>query len=221
MLIKMHSSWHKVLSAEFEKPYFQQLISFVKSEYESKKCFPKADHIFAAFNHCTFDKVKVVIIGQDPYHGLGQANGLCFSVNDSIAFPPSLTNIFKEIESDLNKPFPKSGNLERWADQGVLLLNATLTVRESEAGSHQNQGWEIFTDAVIQKISEEKENVVFLLWGGFAKKKGKHIDRKKHCILENGHPSPLSANRGFWFGNKHFSKTNDYLKSIGRKTINW
>jgi uracil-DNA glycosylase len=221
MLIKMHSSWHKVLSAEFEKPYFQQLISFVKSEYESKKCFPKADHIFAAFNHCTFDKVKVVIIGQDPYHGLGQANGLCFSVNDSIAFPPSLTNIFKEIESDLNKPFPKSGNLERWADQGVLLLNATLTVRESEAGSHQNQGWEIFTDAVIQKISEEKENVVFLLWGGFAKKKGKHIDRKKHCILENGHPSPLSANRGFWFGNKHFSKTNDYLKSIGRETINW
>jgi uracil-DNA glycosylase len=221
MLIKMHSSWHKVLSAEFEKPYFQQLISFVKSEYKSKKCFPKADHIFAAFNHCTFDKVKVVIIGQDPYHGLGQANGLCFSVNDSIVFPPSLTNIFKEIESDLNKPFPKSGNLERWADQGVLLLNATLTVRESEAGSHQNQGWEIFTDAVIQKISEEKENVVFLLWGGFAKKKGKHIDRKKHCILENGHPSPLSANRGFWFGNKHFSKTNDYLKSIGRETINW
>ena len=208
MLVKIHPSWQKELSVEFDKPYFQNLISCVKSEYETKTCFPKDDKIFAAFDHCPFDKVKVVIIGQDPYHGFGQANGLCFSVNDGIAFPPSLINIFKEIQADLDKPFPKSGNLERWADQGVLLLNTTLTVRESEAGSHQNQGWETFTDAVIQKISKENENVVFLLWGGFAKKKGAKINRTKHHVLETGHPSPLSANRGFWFGNKHFSKTN-------------
>jgi uracil-DNA glycosylase len=217
----MHSSWHNVLSIEFEKSYFQKLISFVKREYETKICFPKAENIFAAFNHCTFDKVKVVIIGQDPYHGLGQANGLSFSVNDGIAFPPSLINIFKEIETDLNIPFPSSSNLERWANQGVLLLNATLTVRESEAGSHQNQGWETFTDVIIQKISEEKENVVFLLWGGFAKKKGKHIDRTKHHVLETGHPSPLSANRGFWFGNKHFSHTNTYLVEHEQNEIDW
>lgn len=221
MLIKMHSSWHDVLSNEIEKPYFQKLISFVKLEYETSNCFPNQELIFSAFNHCTFDQVKVVIIGQDPYHGLGQANGLCFSVNDGITFPPSLINIFKEIESDLHISFPKSGNLERWAEQGVLLLNATLTVRESEAGSHQKKGWEIFTDAVIQKISEEKEQVVFLLWGGFAKKKGKHINRFKHHVLEAGHPSPLSANRGFWFGNAHFRKTNDYLKSIQMDTITW
>lgn len=221
MLVKIHPSWQKELSVEFDKPYFQHLISFVKNEYETKSCFPKEDEIFAAFDHCPFDKVKVVVIGQDPYHGFGQANGLCFSVNDGIAFPPSLINIFKEIQADLDKPFPKSGNLERWADQGVLLLNATLTVRESEAGSHQNQGWETFTDAVIQKISEEKENVVFLLWGGFAKKKGAKINRTKHHVLETGHPSPLSANRGFWFGNKHFSKTNAYLKSLGKETIEW
>jgi uracil-DNA glycosylase len=163
----------------------------------------------------------VVIIGQDPYHGVGQANGLCFSVNDGIPFPPSLMNIFKEIEQDLKLPFPKSGNLERWAKQGILLLNATLTVRQSEAGSHQNKGWETFTDAVIQKISEEKENVVFLLWGGFAKKKGLKINRTKHYVLETGHPSPLSANRGLWFGNKHFSNTNEFLKSKGEKEIVW
>lgn len=221
MLAKIHSSWEKVLSAEFEKPYFRQLISFVKKEYATKTCFPKENEIFAAFDHCPFDKVKVVIIGQDPYHGFGQANGLCFSVNDGIAFPPSLTNIFKELQLDLDKPFPKSGNLERWADQGVLLLNATLTVRESEAGSHQKQGWETFTDAVIQKISVEKENVVFLLWGGFAKKKGAKIDRTKHYVLETGHPSPLSANRGLWFGNNHFSKANDYLKSLEKALIEW
>ena len=165
--------------------------------------------------------MKVVIIGQDPYHGFDQANGLCFSVNDGIAFPPSLINIFKEVQTDLNLPFPKSGNLERWADQGVLLLNATLTVRESEAGSHQNQGWETFIDAVIHKISKEKEAIVFLLWGGFAKKKGAKIDRTKHYVLETGHPSPLSANRGLWFGNKHFSKTNAYLKSLGKEAIEW
>jgi uracil-DNA glycosylase len=221
MLVKIHPSWEQELATEFEKPYFQQLISFVKSEYATKRCFPKGSEIFSAFDHCPFDKVKVVIIGQDPYHGFGQANGLCFSVNDGVAFPPSLQNIFKEIQQDLDKPFPKSGNLERWADQGVLLINATLTVRESEAGSHQNKGWETFTDAVIQKISDEKEDVVFLLWGGFAKKKGTRIDRSKHHVLETGHPSPLSANRGLWFGNKHFSKTNSYLAGLGKNSINW
>ena len=221
MDVKMHDSWKPVLNEEFEKPYFNELIAFVKSEYTTKVCYPKGSQIFSAFDHCHFDQVKVVIIGQDPYHGPNQANGLCFSVNDGIAFPPSLMNIFKEIQTDLNKPFPKSGNLERWADQGVLLLNATLTVRESEAGSHQNQGWEIFTDAVIQKISEENQNVVFLLWGGFAKRKGAKIDRSKHHVLETGHPSPLSANRGLWFGNRHFSKTNDYLKSLGEQPIEW
>ena len=221
MDVKIHSSWQQVLESEYEKPYFQKLISFVKNEYATKRCFPLESEIFAAFNHCPFDKVKVVIIGQDPYHGFGQANGLCFSVNDGINFPPSLINIFKEIQSDLGLPIPISGNIERWADQGVLLLNATLTVSESEAGSHQKKGWETFTDSVIQKISDEKENVVFLLWGGFAKKKGAKINRTKHHILETGHPSPLSANRGLWFGNKHFSKTNTYLQSLGKETIKW
>jgi uracil-DNA glycosylase len=221
MDIKIHSSWQQVLESEYGKPYFQKLISFVKNEYATKRCFPLESEIFAAFNHCPFDKVKVVIIGQDPYHGFGQANGLCFSVNDGINFPPSLINIFKEIQSDLGLPIPISGNLERWADQGVLLLNATLTVREIEAGSHQKKGWETFTDAVIQKISDEKENVVFLLWGGFAQKKGAKINRTKHHVLESGHPSPLSANRGFWFGNKHLSKTNAYLQSLGKETIEW
>ena len=221
MLFKINPSWHEELSAEFEKPYFQKLIEFIKFEYATQKCFPLFNEIFAAFDHCPFDKVKIVIIGQDPYHGLGQANGLCFSVNDDINFPPSLINIFKEIQSDLGLPIPISGNLERWADHGVLLLNATLTVRECEAGSHQNKGWETFTNSVIQKISDKKENVVFLLWGGFAQKKGTKIDRTKHRVFETGHPSPLSANRGFWFGNKHFSKTNDYLKSLGKEAIEW
>ncbi|WP_347053409.1 uracil-DNA glycosylase [Flavobacterium olei] len=221
MDVKMHSSWKPVLNEEFEKPYFKELIDFVKSEYTTKICYPKGNQIFAAFDHCHFDEVKVVIIGQDPYHGPNQANGLCFSVNDGIPFPPSLQNIFREVETDLNKPLPKTGNLERWADQGVFLLNATLTVRQSEAGSHQGKGWEKFTDAVIKKISEESENVVFLLWGGFAQKKAALIDAKKHHILKSGHPSPLSANRGFWFGNKHFSQTNDFLKSKGLKEIEW
>ena len=221
MDVKIHSSWQQVLESEYGKPYFQKLISFVKNEYATKRCFPLESEIFAAFNHCPFDKVKVVIIGQDPYHGFGQANGLCFSVNDGINFPPSLINIFKEIQLDLGLPIPISGNLERWADQGVLLLNATLTVRETEAGSHQKKGWETFTDAVIQKISDEKENIVFLLWGGFAKKKGVKINRTKHHVLETGHPSPLSANRGLWFVNKHFSKTNAYLQSLGKETIKW
>ena len=221
MFIKIHPSWQEELKSEFEKTYFETLISFVNEEYATKICFPKATEIFAAFDHCPFDKVKVVIIGQDPYHGFGQANGLCFSVNDGIAFPPSLINIFKEIQTDLHISFPKSGNLERWANQGILLLNSTLTVRDSEAGSHQNKGWETFTDAVIQKISDKKENIVFLLWGGFAKKKGAQIDRVQHHVLETGHPSPLSANRGLWFGNKHFSKTNYYLKSLSKETIEW
>lgn len=221
MDIKMHSSWKPVLSDEFEKPYFNELIAFVKSEYAAKICYPKGSQIFSAFDHCHFDQVKVVIIGQDPYHGPNQANGLCFSVNDGIPFPPSLQNIFKEIQTELNKPMPKTGNLERWADQGVFLLNATLTVRQSEAGSHQGKGWEKFTDAVIKQISAEKENVVFLLWGGFAQKKAALIDASKHHILKSGHPSPLSANRGFWFGNKHFSQTNDFLRSRGLKEIEW
>lgn len=217
----MHSSWKPVLNDEFEKSYFKELIEFVKSEYTTKTCYPKGSQIFSAFDHCHFDQVKVVIIGQDPYHGPKQANGLCFSVNDGIPFPPSLQNIFKEIETDLNKPLPKTGNLERWADQGVFLLNATLTVRQSEAGSHQGKGWEKFTDAVIKQISAESENVVFLLWGGFAQKKAALIDASKHHILKSGHPSPLSANRGFWFGNKHFSQTNSFLKSKGMKEIEW
>lgn len=221
MQVKIHPSWQSQLESEFEKPYFQNLITFVKEEYASHRCFPKGSQIFSAFDFCPFDAVKVVIIGQDPYHGLGQANGLCFSVNDGITFPPSLINIFKEIEQDVAIPFPQSGNLERWAKQGILLLNATLTVRESEAGSHQNKGWENFTDAVIEQISKQKENVVFLLWGGFAKKKGAKIDRNKHCVLETGHPSPLSANRGLWFGNKHFSATNSFLTSKDKNPIQW
>jgi uracil-DNA glycosylase len=221
MRVNLHPSWQPILENEISKPYFEDLISFVKSEYSQHVCYPKGSQIFAAFDRCPFDQLKVVILGQDPYHGPNQANGLCFSVNDGIPFPPSLQNIFKEIEQDLQIPYPKSGNLQRWADQGVLLLNATLTVRQSEAGSHQNKGWEIFTDAVIQAISNRKENVVFLLWGGFAKKKGTKIDRKKHFVLETGHPSPLSANRGHWFGNKHFSKTNQHLTQIEKSIINW
>ncbi|KQO21157.1 uracil-DNA glycosylase [Flavobacterium sp. Leaf82] len=221
MDVKMHDSWKPVLKEEFEKPYFKELIDFVKSEYATKICYPKGNQIFSAFDHCHFDQVKVVIIGQDPYHGPNQANGLCFSVNDGIAFPPSLQNIFKEIETDLNIPIPKTGNLERWADQGVFLLNATLTVRQSEAGSHQGKGWEKFTDAVIKQISANSKDVVFLLWGGFAQKKAALIDSSKHYILKSGHPSPLSANRGFWFGNKHFSQANAFLKSKGLKEIEW
>ncbi len=221
MNVNIHESWKKLLVDEFNKPYFETLAAFVKSEYAHHKCYPPGKEIFSAFNHCHFDDVKIVIIGQDPYHGIGQANGLCFSVNDGISHPPSLINIFKEIESDLNLKYPESGNLERWAKQGVLLLNATLTVRAHEAGSHQKKGWEIFTDAVIKTTSDNKENVVFLLWGGFAKQKVKLIDTNKHQVFTSGHPSPLSANRGYWFGNKHFSKTNLYLSQKGYKPINW
>ncbi len=221
MDVDIHQSWKPLLQEEFDKAYFKDLTVFVKNEYTHHQCFPPGKQIFASFDWCPFDKLKVVIIGQDPYHGFGQANGLCFSVNDGIALPPSLINIFKEIESDLGIPYPKSGNLERWAKQGVLLLNATLTVRAHQAGSHQNKGWETFTDAVIKTISHQKENVIFLLWGGFAKQKIKLIDTSKHSVLSTGHPSPLSANRGYWFGNKHFSKTNSRLEQVGLKAIDW
>ena len=221
MNVIIESSWKAKLEEEFQKQYFKDLIDFVKAEYKMHTCFPPGKQIFAAFDHCPFEKVKVVIIGQDPYHGPGQANGLCFSVSDGTAHPPSLVNIFKEIESDLDISYPKSGNLERWADQGVLLLNATLTVRSHQAASHQNKGWEQFTDNVIKKINEKNSDIIFLLWGGFAKKKVKLIDTKKHHILTSGHPSPLSANRGYWFGNKHFSKTNNILKKLGKEKIKW
>jgi uracil-DNA glycosylase len=217
----LHATWLEKLREEFEQPYFRSLEPFVDAEYSNSSCYPAQENIFKAFNHCHFNKIKVVIIGQDPYHGKGQANGLCFSVQEGVKHPPSLINIFKELQEDLEIPYPNSGNLERWARQGVLLLNATLTVRESEAGSHQKKGWEQFTDAVINKISTEKEGVIFLLWGGYAKKKGKNIDTKKHHILSSGHPSPLSANRGFWFGNKHFSKTNLLLKASAQVPIEW
>nr|WP_293300721.1 uracil-DNA glycosylase [Allomuricauda sp.] len=221
MDVNIDPSWKAHLEQEFQKPYFLQLVQFVKQEYGEHTCYPKGKDIFAAFDHCPFQETKVVIIGQDPYHGPNQANGLCFSVKDGIPHPPSLVNIFKEIKVDVEKPYPTSGNLERWADQGVLLLNATLTVRAHQAGSHQNKGWEQFTDAVIRTVSEQLNGVVFLLWGGFAKKKAALIDKGKHHILTSGHPSPLSANRGLWFGNQHFSTTNGLLSQLGRQPIDW
>lgn len=221
MDIKIESSWKSVLSQEFEKPYFKELTRFVKKTYSEVQCFPPGNRIFSAFDHTPFNDVKVVIIGQDPYHGLGQANGLCFSVADGVSIPPSLQNIFREIKDDVGVHIPTSGNLERWASQGVLLLNATLTVQAHQAGSHQKKGWETFTDAVISKLSEEREGIVFLLWGGYAKKKGAKIDNSKHCVLTSGHPSPLSANRGYWFGNKHFSKTNAFLAKTNQQVISW
>lgn len=221
MDVNINASWKNILEEEFNKPYFKQLIDFVKTEYTTHICYPKGSRIFAAFDNCPFDKTEVVIIGQDPYHGPGQANGLCFSVNDGVPMPPSLINIFREIQDDLGKPFPPTGNLERWADQGVLLLNATLTVRQGEAGSHQGKGWETFTDAVIQKISDNKKDIVFMLWGGYAKKKGARVDATKHKVLLSGHPSPLSANKGHWFGNRHFSLANRFLAEKGKKQIEW
>lgn len=218
--VKIAPSWKKYLSNEFKEDYFRQLIDFVREEYQTQTVYPPGREIFRAFDCADFEDVRVVIIGQDPYHGPGQANGLCFSVRDGVTFPPSLRNIFKEIQNDLGKPIPKSGDLERWAQQGVLLLNATLTVRASAAGSHQNKGWEQFTDSVIKAVSGNKSNVVFLLWGAYAQKKGEIIDRNKHLVLMSAHPSPFSADRGF-FGNKHFSKTNEYLKSKGLKEIDW
>ena len=220
MQVKIEKSWQEVLQTEFDKPYFENLVGFVKQEYASNTIFPPAGQIFNAFNTCPFNNVKVVILGQDPYHGPGQAHGLCFSVNDGIQFPPSLQNIFKEITADLGILAPKTGNLTRWAEQGVLLLNATLTVRASQAGSHQGKGWEEFTDAVIKTISEKAENVVFILWGSYAIKKKSLINTSKHCILTAPHPSPLSSYRGF-FGCKHFSQTNTYLTSKGKTPIEW
>ncbi|HLW29259.1 MAG TPA: uracil-DNA glycosylase [Brumimicrobium sp.] len=221
MINEIENSWREILINEFEKAYFKSLQSFLEEEYKQNTVFPKKENIFSAFNYTPIHKVKVVILGQDPYHGIDQAHGLCFSVNESVPPPPSLVNIFKELHNDLTLPIPKSGNLSHWAKQGVLLLNATLTVRAHEAGSHQGKGWETFTDHVIRTISAEKKDVVFLLWGGFAKKKAKLIDQTKHHILLSGHPSPLSANRGYWFGNKHFSKTNETLKSLGKDEIQW
>lgn len=220
MEVKIEDSWKKVLKEEFDKEYFIRLTEFVRKEYMQYKVFPPAKLIFNAFNICPLDNVNVVIIGQDPYHGAGQAHGLCFSVNDGVPFPPSLINIFKEIENDMGKVIPRSGNLERWAKQGVFLLNATLTVRENMAGSHQKQGWETFTDSVIAKISENKDHVVFILWGAYAQSKAQMIDRNKHLILSSAHPSPLSAHRGF-FGNHHFSKANEFLVGHGKKPIDW
>lgn len=221
MNVTIHPSWNGPLEKEFHKPYFKELIQFVKEEYNINVCYPKGKDIFAAFDHCTFEETKVVILGQDPYHGPNQANGLCFSVQDGIKHPPSLINIFKELQTDVGKTYPESGNLEAWAKQGILLLNATLTVRAHEAGSHQKKGWETFTDKVIKTLSDEKEGLVFLLWGGYAKKKAKLIDSTKHQILISGHPSPLSANRGYWFGNKHFSECNKILNARGNKSIAW
>ena len=221
MNANLHPSWKTILQSEMDKQYFTDLTSFVENAYNNTTCYPPKELIFAAFNYCPFQDIKVVIIGQDPYHGPDQANGLCFSVEGDSKHPPSLKNIFKELETDIDLKYPESGDLSKWAHQGVLLLNATLTVQAHNAASHQKQGWETFTDAIIKKISDEKEGVIFLLWGGYAKKKQKLISQEKHSILTAGHPSPLSANRGFWFNNKHFSKTNSILKERGSIPINW
>ncbi|HEY8162889.1 MAG TPA: uracil-DNA glycosylase [Methylocystis sp.] len=218
--IRLDESWKKHLAAEFEKGYFAELREFVRAEYAFSTVYPPAAQIFRAFDECPFDKVKVVILGQDPYHGPGQANGLCFAVQAGVAPPPSLQNIFKEIEADLGHPVSRDPDLSRWARQGVLLLNATLTVRASQAGSHQNKGWELFTDAAVHALSREREGIVFMLWGSYARRKGAGIDRNKHLVLECAHPSPLSARNGF-FGCKHFSKANDYLIARGQTPIDW
>lgn len=220
MDVKIAPSWKNRLATEFEQAYFTTLAGFIKNEYQYQTVYPPGKEIFKAFDACAFEDVRVVILGQDPYHGPGQANGLCFSVRPGVKMPPSLQNIFKEIQSDLQKPFPANGDLERWAKQGVLLLNATLTVRANSPGSHQNKGWEIFTDATIRHLSDERDSIVFMLWGAYAQKKGEIIDRNKHLVLTAPHPSPFSADRGF-FGCKHFSKANAYLKSKGLKEIEW
>lgn len=221
MEVRIDNSWKRVLQTEFDKSYFAELVGFVRNEYKAGTVYPPARLIFNAFDSCPFDNVRVVIIGQDPYHGVGQAHGLSFSVNDGVPPPPSLINIYREISDDLHITPYDSGNLARWAKQGVMLLNATLTVRASSPGSHQNRGWEQFTDAVIRTVSEQRTNVVFLLWGNYARQKGAKIDRAKHLVLESGHPSPMSANKGYWFGNRHFSQTNSYLISKGLQPIDW
>jgi uracil-DNA glycosylase len=221
MEVKIEPSWKEQLKDEFEKPYFKELTEFVKTEYKDEVVYPAPKYIFRAFDLCPFEKVKVVILGQDPYHGPKQANGLCFAVDEGTQLPPSLQNIFKEIESDLGQPLKsRSGDLSRWAIQGVLLLNATLTVKARLAGSHQGKGWEQFTDAAIKGLSEKREHLVFILWGNYAKAKGAHIDRSKHLVLESAHPSPFSAYSGF-FGSKPFSRTNEYLTSHGQTSIDW
>lgn len=220
MEVKIAQDWKELLKEEFDKPYFEELISFVKEEYATRRIYPRGSNIFRAFDKCPVDKLKVVIIGQDPYHGPGQANGLCFSVADGVPFPPSLRNIFQEVSTDTGAPIPSSGNLDRWAEQGVLLLNAVLTVREHEAASHAGRGWEQFTDAVVRAIAARKEGIVYLLWGSYAQRKGAIADPQKNCILKSVHPSPLSVYRGFW-GCKHFSKANDYLIAHGQTPINW
>lgn len=220
MKMNLKGDWYNILKEEIEKQYFEQLTDFVNNEYATQRVFPSADMVFNAFDKCSFEDVKVVIVGQDPYHGEGQANGLCFSVNEGVDFPPSLRNIFKELEADLGISIPVSGNLERWSNQGVLMLNATLTVRADAAGSHQGKGWEKFTDAVISNIADLKENIVFVLWGNYAIAKGININRERHCVLTSAHPSPLAAHRGFW-GNKHFSAANNYLIKHGKEPINW
>ncbi len=220
MSVRIDDSWKAALKGEFEKSYFKELTEYVRNEYSKRKVFPPAKNIFRAFDLCPFDKVKVVILGQDPYHGPSQANGLCFAVSDGVALPPSLQNIFKELQSDLSLPIPKTGNLEKWAKQGVLLLNATLTVLPGQAGSHQKKGWEEFTDAAVKTLAEGREHLVFILWGRYAQEKGKFIDRSKHHIIASAHPSPLSAHAGF-FGSRPFGKTNAYLKSVGKEEIDW
>ena len=221
MNIKLDESWKKHLNHHINSEGFKNLVSFVKSEYQNHTCYPKGKLIFSSLNNCKFDDVKLVILGQDPYHNPNQANGLAFSVPENTTHPPSLVNIFKEIQQDLNTDYPSSGDLMTWVKQGVLLLNSTLTVKKNSPGSHQNKGWEDFTDEIINIISLRKKNVVFLLWGNYAKKKSKLIDQNKHLILSSGHPSPLSANRGYWFGNKHFSKANQYLKENNIVEIKW
>ena len=220
MNVRINEAWKKLLQPEFEKPYFTNLVEFVRSEYANHTVYPSGANIFRALDKCSPNDVKVVIIGQDPYHGEGQANGLCFSVNDGVMFPPSLRNIFKEIESDLGTKVPTSGNLDRWAEQGVLLLNSTLTVRAHAAASHAGHGWEQFTDAVVAKLSELKSGVVYMLWGNYAQKKGAVVDRSRNLVLKAAHPSPLSAYNGF-FGCRHFSQANNYLLSVGKSPIKW
>ncbi len=220
MDVKIAEDWKRILQPEFDKPYFEELTRFVRQEYASGKVYPAGSNIFRAFDKCPFDILKVVIIGQDPYHGPGQANGLSFSVNDGVEFPPSLQNIFKEVHDDTGAPLPASGNLDRWAEQGVLLLNSVLTVRAHQAASHSGKGWERFTDAVVKAISERKEEIVYMLWGSYAQKKGEIVNPWRNCILKSAHPSPLSAYRGF-FGNRHFALANEYLRSVGKEEIVW
>ena len=220
MNVRIAEDWKELLQEEFEKPYFAELVDFVKSEYASQQVFPAARNIFRAFDKCPLENLKVVIIGQDPYHGDGQANGLCFSVDDGVDFPPSLRNILKEVSEDTGAPIPSSGNLDRWAEQGVLMLNAVLTVRAHEAASHAGRGWEKFTDAVVRQVAEKKKGVVYMLWGSYAQKKGAMVDASQNLVLKAVHPSPLSVYRGF-FGSRHFSKANDYLAALGKESIKW